>query len=34
VARGLAEEDGDVTASIDLLLDEATVLDWMDAHTK
>lgn len=29
VARAVAEADGDVTACIDILLDEATALDWM-----
>ncbi len=30
VARAVAEEDADVIACIDILLDEATALDWMD----
>jgi tetratricopeptide (TPR) repeat protein len=32
VARDRAEEVGDTMTALDILLDEATVLDWMDDH--
>jgi tetratricopeptide (TPR) repeat protein/tRNA A-37 threonylcarbamoyl transferase component Bud32 len=31
-AREMASRDGDVAAQVEILLDEATALDWMDEH--